>query len=75
MLTVASVVMGGTSMSGGEGGIPGTIVGALILTLIVNGMNLIGIPSLAQLLITGAVIILAVAMDIQMKKMPLLKNS
>ncbi|MCC8190979.1 MAG: ABC transporter permease [Planctomycetes bacterium] len=68
MLVVASVVMGGTSMSGGEGGIPGTIVGALILTLIVNAMNLLGIPSLAQSLITGAVIILAVLMDIQVKK-------
>ncbi len=68
MLAVASVVMGGTSMSGGEGGIPGTIVGALILTLIVNGMNLLSIPSLAQSLITGAVIILAVMMDIQVKK-------
>jgi len=68
MLAITSVVIGGTSMAGGEGGIPGTIVGALILTLIVNGMNLLGIPSLAQSLITGLVIILAVMLDVQMKK-------
>ena len=75
MLTVACVVMGGTSMSGGEGGIPGTVVGALILTLIVNGMNLMGIPPLAQSLITGAVIILAVMLDVQAKKVRLpIKN-
>lgn len=68
MLAIASVVIGGTSMSGGEGDISGTIVGALILTLIVNGMNLLGLPTNAQALITGSVIIMAVLMDTQMKK-------
>jgi ribose/xylose/arabinose/galactoside ABC-type transport system permease subunit len=68
MLAIASVVIGGTSMSGGEGDIPGTVVGALILTLIVNGMNLLGLPTNAQALITGVVIIWAVLMDTQMKK-------
>jgi ribose transport system permease protein len=55
-------------MAGGEGDIPGTIVGALILTLIVNGMNLLGMPTNAQPLVTGLVIILAVLMDTQIKK-------
>jgi ribose transport system permease protein len=68
MLAIASVVIGGTSMAGGEGDILGTIVGALILTLIVNGMNLLGMPTNAQPLITGLVIILAVLMDVQIKK-------
>lgn len=67
MLAVASVVMGGTSMTGGEGGIPGTIIGAIILTLIVNGMNLMGVPSLAQSLVTGIVIIFSVILDMQVK--------
>ncbi|MEA5013993.1 MAG: ABC transporter permease [Candidatus Limiplasma sp.] len=68
MLAIASIVMGGTSMAGGEGNVLGGILGALILTLIVNAMNLLGVPSLAQSLITGAVIILAVLMDVQMKR-------
>ena len=46
--TVAAVVVGGTSMLGGEGGVLGTVVGALILTIIVNVMNLKGISSYAQ---------------------------
>ena len=68
MLAIASIVMGGTSMVGGEGSALGAIIGALILTLIVNAMNLLGIPSLAQPLVTGAVIILAVLLDVQLKR-------
>jgi len=67
MLAIASIVIGGTSMSGGEGNVVGGILGALILTLIVNGMNLMDVTSQAQPLVTGAVIILAVLIDIQMK--------
>ena len=67
MLAVAAVVMGGTSMSGGEGGIPGTVVGALILILIVNGMNLLGISSLAQSLVNGLVIVASVVLDMYVK--------
>lgn len=68
MLAIASIVMGGTSMVGGEGSVVGAILGALILTLIVNAMNLLGVPSLAQSLVTGAVIVLAVLLDVQMKR-------
>lgn len=74
MLTVAAVVMGGTSMAGGEGGIPGTIIGAIILTLIVNGMNLLEVPSNAQSLITGFVIIVSVILDMKVKKNEAIKN-
>ena len=63
MLAIASVVMGGTSLLGGEGGILGTVIGTLILTLVVNGMNLLDVPSLAQPMVTGAVILLAVFSD------------
>ena len=61
---VAAVVMGGTSLLGGEGGIFGTLIGALVLTIIVNVMNLVGITSYLQSLAIGVVIILMVAVDI-----------
>lgn len=61
--TVAAVVVGGTSMLGGEGGIAGTIIGAMLLTIIINVMNLLGISSFAQPLIVGAVIIAMVLFD------------
>lgn len=65
---IASVVMGGTSLKGGVGGVQGTVIGALILTLIVNGMNLLGISSLLQSVVTGVVIIGAVYFDQLSKK-------
>ncbi len=68
MLAIASIVIGGTSMSGGEGNVVGGIIGALILTLIVNGMNLLEITAQAQPLITGIVIVLAVLLDMQIKR-------
>jgi len=61
--TVAAVVIGGTSMLGGEGGIIGTVIGALILTIIVNIMNLMGISSFAQSMVVGIVIISMVLFD------------
>ena len=53
---------------GGEGSVFGAVIGALILTLIVNAMNLLGVPALAQSIVTGAIIVLAVLLDVQMKK-------
>jgi ribose transport system permease protein len=61
--TVAAVVVGGTSMLGGEGGILGTVIGALILTIIINIMNLIGVSSYAQGFVIGIVIIGMVLFD------------
>jgi len=61
--TVAAVVIGGTSMLGGEGSISGTIIGALILTVLVNIMNLLGISSYAQPIVAGFVIIAMVLFD------------
>ena len=68
MTAIASIVIGGTSMAGGEGSVFGAIIGALILTLIVNAMNLLGVPALAQSIVTGAIIVLAVLLDVQMKR-------
>lgn len=61
--TVAAVVIGGTSMLGGEGGVVGTAIGAVLLTVIVNIMNLMGISSSAQPMVVGLVIITMVLMD------------
>ena len=65
---IAAAVMGGSSLMGGEGGIPGTIIGALILTLVVNGLNLMGAPSMVHPLVTGAVILTAVFFDVVTRK-------
>lgn len=61
--TVAAVVIGGTSMLGGEGGIIGTVFGGILLTVIINIMNLLGTSSLAQPMVVGIVILAMVLMD------------
>lgn len=60
---IAATVMGGTSLSGGEGTIFGTIIGALLMSVLRNGLNLLNIQSYYQQLVIGAVIVLAVAVD------------
>ncbi|NWF67448.1 MAG: ABC transporter permease [Chloroflexi bacterium] len=64
---IAAAVMGGTSLSGGEGTITGTIVGALIISLVQNAMNLFNVPSYWQDIIVGSVIVAAVILD-QLRK-------
>lgn len=61
--TLAAAVVGGTSQKGGEGGVWGTVTGALILTIVVNVMNRSGISSLAQGIVIGSVIIIMVLID------------
>ena len=61
---IAAVLIGGTSLFGGVGTVTGTLVGALILTLVLNGMNLLAIDANWQPLVTGAIVILAVALDV-----------
>jgi len=65
---VAAVVMGGTSLLGGSGGIFGTMIGAIVLTIIVNVMNLVGVNSYLQSLAIGVVIICMVWLDIFSRK-------
>ena len=60
---IAAVCLGGTSLFGGMGGIMGTAVGSLILALIVNGMNLLGIQTFWQSGVMGAIILISVLVD------------
>jgi ribose transport system permease protein len=60
----AAVVIGGTSMSGGEGTILGTIIGALLMNVLLNGLRISMIPQEWQWVATGAIVIFAVYMDI-----------
>jgi len=59
LYAIAAVVLGGTSLSGGRGTIIGTIIGALVIGTLNNGLTLMGISSFAKLIITGTVIVLA----------------
>lgn len=61
--SITAVVLGGTSLFGGRGSVIGTLIGALIVGVIRNGLTLIGVASIYQVLITGILVILAVAVD------------
>jgi ribose transport system permease protein len=65
---IAAVVIGGTSLAGGEGGLVGTIIGALLITVLNNGLTILNVNPYLQGLIIGLVILLAVFMDKQRKK-------
>ncbi len=65
---IAATVIGGTSLMGGEGTIFGTLIGALIMGVLRNGLNLLGVSSFIQQIVIGSVIILAVLMDTALKK-------
>ena len=60
---IAAVVLGGTSLSGGKGRIVGTIIGALIIGTLNNGLNILNVSSFYQQVVKGIVILLAVLMD------------
>ncbi len=63
MDAIASVFLGGTSMSGGKGRIFGTLIGALIIGTLNNGLNLLGVSTFYQQIVKGIVIIIAVLID------------
>ncbi len=63
LYVIAAVVGGGTSLSGGTGKIMGTLIGAFIIAVIQNGMNLLGIDAYSQKVVLGAIIIIAVLLD------------
>ena len=65
---ITAAVIGGVSLAGGAGTIQGSIIGAMLVGLLNNGMNLMNVPSTNQGLVKGIVIICAVAFDIMQKQ-------
>jgi ribose/xylose/arabinose/galactoside ABC-type transport system permease subunit len=65
---IAATVIGGTSLMGGSGTLPGTLVGALIMGVLRNGLNLLGVSSFLQQIVIGFVIIVAVLVDSVLKQ-------
>jgi ribose transport system permease protein len=65
---IAATVIGGTSLMGGEGTLGGTLVGALIMGVLRNGLNLLGVSSFLQQVVIGAVIVVAVLLDTVLKR-------
>jgi ribose transport system permease protein len=61
---IAAAVIGGTSLSGGEGSILGTVIGAFIISTLTNGLRIWGVPQELQYVVTGGIVILAVYLDI-----------
>lgn len=60
---IAAVVIGGGSLSGGQGSVVGSIIGAFLMAVLRNGCNLVGIPNYTQNIVVGAIIIAAVGLD------------
>jgi ribose/xylose/arabinose/galactoside ABC-type transport system permease subunit len=60
---IAAVVIGGASLSGGQGTVLGTMIGAMLMTVVGNGCNKLGMPNWIQQIITGSIIIVAHALD------------
>jgi len=71
--TITAVVVGGTALSGGQGGVVQTLVGVLIVVVLSNGMVLMGVPPSVQIGVQGLMIIAAVALSIDRKLMRIVK--
>jgi len=65
---IAATVIGGTSLLGGEGTVAGTLIGALIMAVLRNGLNLLTVSSFFQQVVIGSVIIIAVLIDMALKR-------
>ena len=65
---IAATVIGGTSLMGGDGTLGGTLVGALIMGVLRNGLNLLGVSSFLQQIVIGGVIVIAVLLDTVLKR-------
>lgn len=72
-VTITGVVVGGTALSGGEGGVLNTLIGVLIVAILANGMILLGIPPYAQQAANGLMIIAAVAISLDRQRFRIVK--
>lgn len=73
LTAIAAAVIGGANLMGGEGRIGGTLIGALILGALTNGLVLLNVPSFYEQIVTGVVVIVAVAVDQISKGWPMLR--
>jgi len=64
MEAIAAAVIGGTSLSGGEGGMLGTVIGSFIMTVLINGLRILSVPQEWQLVATGVILAFAVYIDL-----------
>jgi ribose/xylose/arabinose/galactoside ABC-type transport system permease subunit len=71
--SLAAIVVGGTSLSGGVGGVHRTLIGVLIIALLDNGLNLLGVNQYTQMMIKGAVVVLAVLVSADRSKFTVMK--
>jgi ribose transport system permease protein len=65
---IAAAVIGGTSLSGGEGSILGTVIGAFVISVLANGLRILSVPQEWQIVVTGTILVLAVYLDRRRKK-------
>jgi len=63
LISGAAVLLGGTSLFGGVGGMAGTVVGVLVIAVLGNGVNLLGVSNFWQDVVTGAVLLGAILLD------------
>lgn len=64
MFTISAIILGGLSLSGGKGSLAGTFLGIMVLSTINNGLTLLSINAYVQMVVTGAILILAVLLDV-----------
>ena len=74
LTAIAAAVIGGANLMGGEGRIAGTLVGAVILGALTNGLVLLNVPSFYEQIVTGLVVLIAVSLDQGSKGWPMLKK-
>ena len=68
MTVIAAVIVGGTSLFGGKGTIIGALVGALMMTMINNGLIIAGLNVSQQMIVRGVIILIAVSFSLRAKK-------
>lgn len=73
LTSIAAIVVGGTPLSGGEGGVGRGIIGALVLTELVNGMLIAGLSSASQEIVEGAVVVAAVLLTLDRRRLSIVK--
>ncbi|MCP3476076.1 ABC transporter permease [Bradyrhizobium sp. CCGUVB1N3] len=70
---IAAVVMGGTALSGGSGGVHRTLIGVLVIAVLQNGLNIAGVHTYVQIMVTGLIVILSVTITLDRSRLAFIK--